>query len=135
MASIHREILIDAPAEAVWEAARDVGALHTRLVPGFVTDTALLPGQGPVVRRVTFASGAVVDETIVDLDDEARRLVWTIKGGGVDHHNGALQVFEAEGGGARAVWIADVLPDRLADVFGPSMAAGLQAMKRGFEAG
>jgi hypothetical protein len=23
----------------VWSAVRDIGALHTRLVPGFVTDT------------------------------------------------------------------------------------------------
>ena len=49
MASIHREISIDAPPEHVWSAARDVGALHTRLVPGFVIDTKLEDG----VRVVT----------------------------------------------------------------------------------
>ena len=35
MASIHREIVIDAPAEKVWDAVRDVGAIHRRLAPGF----------------------------------------------------------------------------------------------------
>ena len=41
MASIHKEIHIAAAPEAAWAALRDVGALHTRLVPGFVTDTRL----------------------------------------------------------------------------------------------
>ena len=56
MASIHREISIAAPPEHVWSAARDVGALHTRLVPGFVTDTRLEEGA----RMVTFGNGSVV---------------------------------------------------------------------------
>ncbi len=29
MASLHKEILIDAPASELWSAVRDVGALHT----------------------------------------------------------------------------------------------------------
>ena len=37
MASIHKDIPIDAPPDDVWDAVRDFGALHTRLVPGFVT--------------------------------------------------------------------------------------------------
>ena len=36
MATICKEILIDAPPEHVWDALRDFGALHERLVPGFV---------------------------------------------------------------------------------------------------
>ncbi|TMG96892.1 MAG: SRPBCC family protein, partial [Betaproteobacteria bacterium] len=38
MASIHKEIVIDAPARDVWDAVRDVGAVHRRLVPGVLTD-------------------------------------------------------------------------------------------------
>jgi uncharacterized protein YndB with AHSA1/START domain len=41
MAAIHVERLIDAPAEQVWATLRDVGALHTRVAPGFVVDTRL----------------------------------------------------------------------------------------------
>jgi len=37
MASIRKEISTKAPPAEVWAAIRDVGALHTRLVPGFVT--------------------------------------------------------------------------------------------------
>jgi Polyketide cyclase / dehydrase and lipid transport len=76
MASVEREIQTRAPVEAVWDAVRDVGALHTRLVPGFVVDTVLDRG----VRVVTFANGLVARETIVTLDDERRRLVWSADG-------------------------------------------------------
>lgn len=61
MASIHRDILIDAPVEQVWEALRDVGALHTRLVPGFVVE-CVLDGDA---RHVTFANGMTAKELIV----------------------------------------------------------------------
>jgi hypothetical protein len=66
MASIRKEILLDARPEEVWDAVRDIGALHTRLVPGFVTDTRLEEGA----RIVTFGNGMVVRELIVDLDDQ-----------------------------------------------------------------
>src|SRR6202051_883002 len=110
MASIHREISIDAPPEHVGRAARDVGALHTRLVPGFVIDTKLEEGA----RVVTFGNGLVARELIVDIDDEARRLAWAVVGGRLTHHNASLQVFADGATGSRAVWIADLLPNELA---------------------
>ena len=61
----------------MWDAIRDVGALHTRLVPGFVVDTRLRAWRP----RVTFANGMVVKEPIVTIDDEGRRLVWSAAGG------------------------------------------------------
>lgn len=133
MPCIHKEIRIEAPAGTVWDAARDFGALHIRLVPGFVT--AVEPAQeadGTPYRMVTFASGVTLKEVIVDIDDDARRIVWTIESPNVRHHNGALQVIP-EGQGCRAVWIADVLPSAMAEAFAPSMAAGLRAMKDQFE--
>ena len=69
MASIHKEIIIDASPADVWDALRDFGALHTRLVPGFVTDTKL-DGEA---RIVTFANGTVAREVLVDSDDKQRR--------------------------------------------------------------
>ncbi len=63
MASIRKEILTNARPDDVWDALRDVGALHTRLAPGFVTDTRLEPGA----RIVTFGNGMVVRELIVSM--------------------------------------------------------------------
>ena len=37
MATVIREIAVDAPAAPCWDALRDFGALHERLVTGFVT--------------------------------------------------------------------------------------------------
>src|SRR5689334_16106087 len=90
MASIHRDILIDAPATALWEAMHDVGALHTRLVPGFVTHCEM---DGPGARRLRFANGVEAREVIVTIDDATHRIVWSAAGGRLTHHNASAQVF------------------------------------------
>src|SRR5207245_4410053 len=110
MASIRKEIPLESSAENVWAAVRDVGALHQRLVSGFVVDTRLEEGA----RIVTFGNGMVVRELIVDLDDESRRLAWSARGGRLTHHNASVQVFADGAGRTRLVWIADLLPNELA---------------------
>ena len=132
MPAIHHQILINRSPAFVWDAVRDVGALHSRLVPGFVSMTEMLPDVPTPTRRVTFANGAVADEVIVDNDDERRRLVWSIQS--VEHHNGVMTVLDAEGG-ALVSWTADVLPAELAERFSPMMAAGLATMKAHLEQG
>jgi carbon monoxide dehydrogenase subunit G len=130
MASIRKEILLDAPAEHVWAAVRDVGEIHRRLVPGFVTDCRM---DGDA-RVVTFANGVVARELIVDLDDEHRRLVWSARGGRLSHHNASLQVFVQGPRQSRLVWIADLLPSEMADPIEGMIEQGLAAMKRTLEA-
>lgn len=129
MASIRKERSIDAPAAQVWDALRDWGALHERLVPGFVTDTKLEGND----RIVTFFNGASARETLIAIDDEQRRLVWSIVEGPYTHHNGAAQVFE-EGEGCRFVWTADLLPDEAANRTGEMMERGIDVVKQAQEA-
>jgi hypothetical protein len=129
MASIHEEILIEARPEQVWDAIRDVGAIHTRLAPGFVVDTQLEDGA----RVVTFGNGLVVRELIVDLDDAAWRLAWSVVGGQMTHHNASLQVFDHGEHGSRAVWIADLLPHELASLIRGMIQQGMQTMKQTLE--
>lgn len=128
MASIHREIQIDTPADQVWDALRDVGALHIRLVPGFVTDCRL---EGDT-RIVTFGNGIVARERIISVDEATRRVVWSAAGGRLSHHNASAQVFD-HAGGTRFVWIADLLPDDMAPAIAAMIDQGLQAIKRTFE--
>ncbi|HEY3065544.1 MAG TPA: SRPBCC family protein [Methylomirabilota bacterium] len=125
MASIRREIEVEARAQDVWEAVRDVGAPHKRLVPGFLVDSRL---DGDA-RVVTFANGLVARELIVDVDDTARRLVWAVVGGRLTHHNASVQVFEEAAGRSRIVWIADLLPNELAGYVAGLMDQGLAVMK------
>src|SRR5262245_15959833 len=128
MATLHKEIHIEARPEAIWDAARDVGALHTRLVPGFVVDTKL---EGNI-RTVTFGNGMVVREPIISVDDERRRLAWTAIGGGTTHYNAVLELF-SDGTGTRVVWTTDLLPDEMADAIATMQESGLAAMKKAFE--
>jgi carbon monoxide dehydrogenase subunit G len=130
MASIRKEIVTAAQPATVWDAIRDVGALHTRLVPGFVVDTRVEPGA----RVVTFGNGMVVKEPIVTVDDEGRRLVWTAEGSAFRHYNASVQVF-SEAPGSRVVWIADFLPHEAASVVGPMMEQGMAAMKQALSGG
>jgi len=126
MASVRREIITRARADDVWSAIRDVGALHTRLVPGFVTDTKL----DRAVRIVTFGNGMVVREPIVTLDDEARRLVWSAEGNITKHYNASVQVSSNDDGSSKVVWIADFLPDSAAGAIASAIDAGMAVMKK-----
>ena len=126
MATVQKVILTKAAPDTVWDAIRDVGALHTRLVRGFVTDTRLEPGA----RIVTFANGATVREPIVTIDDAARRLVWSAEGGVTTHYNASAQVFRIDDDSTRVVWIADFLPDTASGQIATAMDAGLAVMKK-----
>jgi carbon monoxide dehydrogenase subunit G len=128
MASIRKEAHIDCPPAKLWDALRDVGALHTRLVPGFVVDTKLEEGA----RIVTFGNGMVAKELIVDVDDEARRLVWSVVAGAFTHHNASAQVFR-DGDGTRFVWIADFLPNDIADRIRGMIDMGTAVIKKTLE--
>jgi hypothetical protein len=130
MASVHREVVIDRSPASVWDALADVGALHTRLVRGFVTDCQLEPGA----RVVTFANGLVARELIVAVDGERRRIAWSVVGGRLSHHNASAQAFAAGNSACRVVWIADFLPDEHAAAIGAMVEQGLAAMKRTLEA-
>ena len=129
MASIRKEVRIAARAEDVWDAVRDVGNIHKRLCPGFLTDCRM---DGPDARLVTFFNGMTVKELIVDIDDKARRVAWSAVGGRLSHHNASMQIF-AEGEGCRAVWIADLLPADLAGTIAGMIDQGLSAMKATLE--
>jgi hypothetical protein len=126
MASIRKEILIEARPEDVWAAIADVGAIHLRLAPGFVVDTKL---EGDA-RIVTFGNGMVARELIVDIDAAARRLVWAVVGGRMTHHNASLQVFAEPENRSRVVWIADLLPNDLAGAIGTMIEQGMGIMQQ-----
>ena len=132
MASITEEITIDARPEDVWAALRDFGAVHQRLAPGFVVDSHL---DADGARVVTFFSGAVAREILVGVDDEARRLAYSVVDGplGSTHHNASAQVFADGDGRSRFVWITDVLPDELAAVIGELMEQGIGVIKQTLE--
>jgi hypothetical protein len=129
MASIHKDIPIAAPASVAWDAVRDFGAVHTRLAPGFVTDT-LLDGD---VRIVTFANGNVARERLVDCDEARQRLAYAITSERLTQHNASIQVIADGETRCRVIWITDVLPNEIAPYIDAQMELGAAAMQRLFE--
>jgi carbon monoxide dehydrogenase subunit G len=131
MATLHKEIEIERDKDFVWDAIRDVGAIHKRLVPGFVVDCKL---EGDW-RTVTFANGMAVRELIVSVDDKTCRHAWSVRGGPFTHHNASVQVFSSGNNKCRVVWIADFMPNEVTGAIGEMIQQGLSTMKRALESG
>lgn len=130
MATIQKEIAIERSQEFVWDAIRDVGAIHKRLVPDFVVDCRL---EGDW-RTVTFANGMVVHELIVAIDDKTCRHAWSARGEPLTHHNASVQVFSDGNDKCRIVWIADLMPNEVAEAISEMIQQGLNRMKQTLEA-
>jgi hypothetical protein len=130
MASIHKNIPLPAPAADVWDAVRDFGAPHTRLVPGFVLD-ARLDGEA---RIVSFANGTVARELLVDCDDARRRLVYAVVSERVTQHSASVQVIADGEARCQLVWTVDVLPHDIAPYIDAQMDHAAAAMQRAFAA-
>ncbi|SJZ44486.1 Polyketide cyclase / dehydrase and lipid transport [Enhydrobacter aerosaccus] len=131
MATLRREIALQAPLSSTWAALRDFGAVHTRVAPGFLTDLKMDNGD----RIVTFFNGLVARERVVTIDDGEHRLVYTVIEGRAQHYNAAVQVFPNGDGCSRLVWTVDLLPDALAPAIGGMMDHAAAFMKKALEAG
>ncbi|MCP3475038.1 SRPBCC family protein [Bradyrhizobium sp. CCGUVB1N3] len=128
MASIHNDIPLNAPAHKVWEAVRDFGALHERLVPGFVT-ACQLNGDA---RIVTFSNGSVAREVLVDCDEARQRLVYAINNERLKHYSASVQVIADGEAKCRLVWTIDMLPNELAAYVQGQTKEAVHAMNRAF---
>jgi hypothetical protein len=130
VATIRKQRTIEVSPEDAWAVLADWPAPHERLVPGFVVATEL-DGED---RLVTFFNGAVARERLIACDEDERRLVWSIVDGPYAHHNGAAQVLANEDGTTRFVWVADVLPNEMAEITSELMERGIETVKQSLEA-
>lgn len=129
MAYFQQEIEINAPAATAWDALRDVGNLHTRLVRGFVLDCRF-DGR---VRNLKFSNGASAVERIIAISEGLNRVSWSAVSESLAHHNAAAQVFSTGAATCRVVWSVDLLPDSVSPAIEAMVRAGLQAMKSTLE--
>ena len=127
MASIYKEIALDARADDVWDAIRDFGAVHRRVAPGFLLD-ARLDGDA---RIVTFSNGTVAREVLVTCDDPRKRLVYAVASERVKQHSASIQII-ADGDRSRMIWITDVLPNEIAPYIDGQMELGADAIRKTF---
>ena len=126
MASIRKDIPIDAHPNEVWAAVSDFGAVHKRLAPGFVLD-ARLDGDA---RIVTFANGTVAREQLVDCDETRRRLVYAVINERLKQHSASVQVISDGDSRSRLIWVVDVLPHEIAPYIDAQMDQAALAMRK-----
>ncbi len=129
MASIQKEFGVAATADDVWDAVRDFAAVHTRLAPGFVTDSVMDDDS----RLVTFSNGTSARELLVDCDDTKRRLVYAVISERIRQHSASAQIAEDGERRSRFVWIVDVLPNEIAPYISGQMDLSIAAMKKKLE--
>lgn len=132
MATIYKEIIIEAAPQVVRAAVRDVGAVHQKLIPKVLTDARLSGNE----RILTFATGAVVHELIISIDDERQRLAYAVISGSAHttFHHATMEVFAQGEGSSRLVWITDFLPDSQLGIITIIINRGAEIMKSALEA-
>ena len=129
MASLHTELAIEVSPEQAWAALRRVGDAHRLFAPVLVD--AQLDGD---VRTVRFANGMVVQERILDVDDERRRVAYTaLNGPGMTFHHASMQIVDEGRGRCLFVWITDFLPREISDNLTPLIEQGARALKSNLE--
>ena len=126
MASVTIDIELGATTTGIdqaWASLRDFGAAD-RLFPGVLTACRHVDER---TRTVTFAGdagGYEVTERLVGVDDDRRRLAYTVVGDLFEHHHATLEV-RATG---TVAWTTDVLPDDAAPFVEDLMRRGAAAL-------
>jgi hypothetical protein len=130
MASIHKQLAVEVGSEEAWAALRLIGEPHKLFAP--VLADAQLDGD---TRTVRFANGMVLQERILDVNDERRRVAYSaLNAPGMTYHHASMQVLDAGPGRSLFVWITDFLPAGIDGNLAPLIEQGAQALKANLEA-
>jgi len=129
MASIHQQVVVEVGAGDAWAALRLVGEPHKLFAPVLVDGQ--LEGD---IRTVRFANGMVVRERIIDVDEERRRVAYSVLDGpGMTYHHASMQVVDAGPGRCHFIWITDFLPHDIGSNLAPLIEQGAGALKKNLE--
>lgn len=111
MATVHRRFTLNTSADSAWQKIRATQNVH-KLFDMLVD--AEVDGDKRVCRT---ADGGELVERIITVDDDARRIVYTITDSPFDFefHSASWQVYEQDG---KTVfeWYTDVKPDPVAEM-------------------
>ncbi|GIE36902.1 hypothetical protein Ait01nite_099470 [Actinoplanes italicus] len=132
MATVRVETVIEVPAERVWEAVADVGAVHRRLLPGRVLDARIEDDE----RILTMPDGSQIRELIISVDHDDRRLAYAVVEGQklpLTYHQASFQVFGEGPRRSRLVWLTDVLPHAMAPAVRARTERGIVEIKNVIE--
>jgi Polyketide cyclase / dehydrase and lipid transport len=127
MASIWWEETVETPADIAWQALRRTDQAHRLFSPVLVDGN--MEGD---VREVTFSNGKIVQERIIDVDDQRRRLAYTVLNM-FEHHSASMQIVPVDEETCRFVWITDFLPAERRETVLPLVQQGARALAANLE--
>lgn len=115
MATINLQTTLKVSPDELWARVKDVGAISEML--DVITDSSLDGHK----RTCTMADGGQLDETILSIDNDHRRVAYSITASPfpIEVHAASMQVSDARRGKSTFRWITDVKPDEMADALAP----------------
>jgi len=128
MTTLRKEIIIEISADNAWSRLRDVQKTH-ELFAGVLVDSRV---NGDI-RTVIFANGMEVDERIMSIDDDLRRIAYAVQSDQFAEHAASMEIASVNKQQCRFIWISDFLPDANATLVAPLMEQGCAALKKVLE--
>jgi carbon monoxide dehydrogenase subunit G len=129
MASGQAEISVNVSPDDAWKLLRGFGTL-AEWMPGIESCTV----EGDV--RTLGMMGIEVKEQLRDLDDDARRIAYSVIESPMDNLESHLATIavRAEGAGSHITYSVEVVPDELLGLFLPMYEGALRSIKSRLEA-
>jgi mxaD protein len=119
------DVTVNASPDAVWEKVGNFGGVAD-FFPGI--DSFRLEGD----ERVIGMFGMEIRERLIERDEAARSISYSVVGGvPLESHKATITV-EAEGEGSKVTWAYDVTPDEMAPIFGDTYKGALAAVESAF---
>ncbi len=126
MATLTREFVLDVPPDTVWSRISDVGAVNELI--DFVGEVTVHGDR----RTCALGDQGLLDELIVTVDPEQRRLVYSIRQSpfGFEHHSASMQAVADGDGRTRFLWITDFKPDTVTPALEDALDQAVASIKR-----
>jgi carbon monoxide dehydrogenase subunit G len=125
MAAGSVECELSVSADEAWAAVGDFAGVD-KIFPGL--DSLDIEGDD----RILGMFGMSIRERLIERDESARRLVYSIiEGVPVESHQGTITVQDA-GDGSKVTWAWEVTPDEMSDLLGGTYAGALEELKKHF---
>jgi Uncharacterized conserved protein len=122
MATATAELTMNATPAAVWAIVRDFHGLDSWM-PGI--DSLTSEGDD----RVLSMMGMTIRERLVNLDDAAKAITYSITDGApVESHEATITVHEADGA-SRVTWDVTTTPDEMAPMLAGMYQQALEPLK------
>ena len=74
-----------------------------------------------------------MQEQIIDISDERRRLAYAAVGGRTTHHDASIQVFAGPSGQSRILWVTDLTLEEMRTPIAEIVEFGAASMKQTLE--